>query len=60
VQDVLALFSGGAVAGGMFALERRRFEQTRERVALAPERFLDLLVQRRLRAQDRLFSPAPI
>lgn len=53
VNDVLALFSGGAFAGGLFALERRRYEETRERVALAPERFLDLLIQRRLRAQDR-------
>lgn len=53
MPDVAALFGGGAAAGGLFALERRRYEQTRERVALAPERFLDLLVQRRRRVQDR-------
>jgi hypothetical protein len=48
--DVLALLSGGAAAGGLFALERRRFEQARSQVALAPERFLDLLALRRRRA----------
>jgi hypothetical protein len=53
VNDVIALFSGGAVAGSFAALERRRFQQARERVALAPERFLDLLVQRRKRAIER-------
>lgn len=53
VNDLLALFSGGAVAGGFFALERRRYQETRERVQLSPERFLDLLVQRRRRALDR-------
>jgi hypothetical protein len=47
VADVLALFSGGAIAGGFAALERRRYQQARERVALAPERFLDLLVHQR-------------
>jgi hypothetical protein len=50
VNDVIALFSGGAIAGSFAALERRRYQQARERVALAPERFLDLLVQRRKRA----------
>jgi hypothetical protein len=52
VNDVLALFSGGAIAGGLFALEKRRFQEARERIALAPERFLDLLVQRRRRALE--------
>jgi hypothetical protein len=50
VNDVLALLGGGAAAGGLFALERRRFEESRAQVALAPERFLDLLVLRRRRA----------
>jgi hypothetical protein len=49
-NDVLALVAGGAAAGGLSALERRRFEQKRQRIALEPERFLDLLVQRRTRA----------
>jgi hypothetical protein len=53
VGDVLALFSGGAIAGSFAALERRRYQQARERVAIAPERFLDLLVQKRRRALDR-------
>jgi hypothetical protein len=59
LADVMALFSGGAIAGGFVALERRRYQQARERVALAPERFLDLLVQRRKRALLRGPSPAP-
>jgi hypothetical protein len=50
MNDVLALLGGGAAAGGLFALERRRFEESRALVALAPERFLDLLVLRRRRA----------
>jgi len=49
LADALALASGGIAAGGIFAIERRRFLESRERVALAPERFLDLLVQRRRR-----------
>jgi hypothetical protein len=53
VGDVLALFSGGAIAGSFAALERRRYQQARERVAIAPERFLDLLVQKRRKALDR-------
>lgn len=53
INDVLALFSGGAAAGGLFALERKRYQETRERVELATERFLDLLVQRRRRALGR-------
>jgi len=47
VGDVLALAGGGIAAGGIFALERRRYLESRGRVILAPERFLDLLVQRR-------------
>jgi hypothetical protein len=50
VNDVLALLGGGSAAGGLFALERRRFEESRSLVALAPERFLDMLVLRRRRA----------
>jgi hypothetical protein len=57
VNDVIALFSGGAIAGSFAALERRRYQQARERVALAPERFLDLLVQRRRRALGRSSMP---
>jgi hypothetical protein len=53
VPDVLALFSGGAIAGSFAALERRRYQQARDRVAIAPERFLDLLVQKRRRALER-------
>jgi len=59
MADVMALFSGGALAGGFVALERRRYQQARERVALAPERFLDLLVQRRKRALLREPGRAP-
>ena len=58
VNDVIALLSGGALAGSFMALERRRYQQARERVALAPERFLDLLVQRRKRALLRGSPPA--
>jgi len=50
LADALALAGGGVAAGGIFALERRRYLESRGRVALAPERFLDLLVQRRRRA----------
>lgn len=46
VYDIVALASGGIAAGGIFALERRRYLESRGRVALAPERFLDLLTQR--------------
>ena len=49
VYDIVALAGGGVAASGMFALERRRYLESRSRVALAPERFLDLLVLR----QDR-------
>jgi hypothetical protein len=58
VNDVIALMSGGALAGSFVALERRRYQQARERVALAPERFLDLLIQRRKRALLRGAPPA--
>ncbi len=47
--DVLTLAGGGVAAGGILALERRRYLESRGRVILAPERFLDLLVQRRRR-----------
>ncbi|HEX3696831.1 MAG TPA: hypothetical protein VH374_15740 [Polyangia bacterium] len=49
--DIVALASGGVAAGSIFAIERRRYLESRNRAALAPERFLDLLVQRYLRAQ---------
>ena len=50
VYDIVALASGSVAAGGIFALERRRYLESRSRVALAPERFLDMLS---LRAQRR-------
>jgi hypothetical protein len=43
VYDIVALAGGSVAAGGIFALERRRYLESRSRVALAPERFLDLL-----------------
>jgi hypothetical protein len=43
VYDIVALAGGGVAAGGILALERRRYMESRSRVALAPERFLDLL-----------------
>ncbi|HVR61538.1 MAG TPA: hypothetical protein VMU50_06545 [Polyangia bacterium] len=51
LYDIVALASGGVAAGSIFALERRRYLESRNRAALAPERFLDLLVQRYLRDQ---------
>jgi hypothetical protein len=51
IFDIVALASGGVAAGSIFALERRRYLESRNRAALAPERFLDLLVQRYLRGQ---------
>ena len=39
--------------GGIFALERRRYLESRSRVALAPERFLDLLAVRQQRTHRR-------
>jgi hypothetical protein len=49
VPDLVALASGGVAAGGIFALDRRRYLDSRSRVALAPERFLDMLTQRQPR-----------
>jgi hypothetical protein len=49
ISDIVALASGGVAAGGLFALDRRRYLESRGRVALAPERFLDLLTQRHRR-----------
>ena len=46
VYDIFALAGGSVAAGGIFALERRRYLESRGRVALAPERFLDLLAVR--------------
>jgi hypothetical protein len=56
VYDLVALAGGGVAAGGIFALERRRYLESRSRVSLAPERFLDLLTQRHRRA---LPAPSP-
>ncbi len=53
LPDVMALLAGGGIAGGLVALEQRRFAHSREEVAVAPERFLDLLVLRRTRALER-------
>jgi hypothetical protein len=47
--DIFALAGGSVAAGGIFALERRRYLESRSRVALAPERFLDLLSVRHAR-----------
>jgi len=49
VYDLVALAGGGVAAGGIFALERRRYLESRSRVELAPERFLDLLALRHRR-----------
>jgi hypothetical protein len=49
VYDLVALAGGGVAAGGIFALERRRYLESRSRVQLAPERFLDLLTLRHRR-----------
>jgi len=46
VYDLVALAGGGVAAGGIFAIERRRYLESRSRVQLAPERFLDLLTLR--------------
>jgi hypothetical protein len=50
VYDIVALAGGSVAAGGIFALERRRYMESRSRVALAPERFLDLLTVRHARS----------
>jgi hypothetical protein len=52
LNDVVALLGGGAAGGGLLALERRRFDESRAEVTLAPERFLDLLARRRRRALE--------
>ena len=52
VYDIFALAGGSVAAGGIFALERRRYMESRSRVALAPERFLDLLAVRQQRKTD--------
>ena len=57
VYDIVALAGGSVAAGGIFALERRRYLESRSRVALAPERFLDLLVAPHGR-RSRRESPA--
>ncbi|HVT10562.1 MAG TPA: hypothetical protein VHO67_24045 [Polyangia bacterium] len=49
VYDLVALAGGGVAAGGIFAIERRRYLESRSRVQLAPERFLDLLALRHKR-----------
>jgi hypothetical protein len=49
VPDLVALASGGVAASGLFALDRKRYLESKGRVALAPERFLDLLTQRQTR-----------
>jgi len=49
VYDIVALAGGSVAASGIFALERRRYMESRSRVALAPERFLDLLAVRHSR-----------
>jgi hypothetical protein len=53
LADLAALASGGVAAGGVFALDRRRYLESRSRVALAPERFLDLLTERQSRRSLR-------
>lgn len=57
VYDIVALAGGGVAASGMFALERRRYLESRNRVALAPERFLDLLALREQRRRSRDEDP---
>ena len=57
VYDIVALAGGGVAAGGIFALERRRYLESRSRLALAPERFLDLLA---LRQKRRIPSATPL
>ena len=59
LYDIMALAGGGVAAGGIFAIERRRYLESRNRVALAPERFLDLLVQRQRRRQGS-DTPPPV
>jgi hypothetical protein len=56
VPDLVALASGGVAAGGIFALDRRRYFESRDRAALAPERFLDLLSHRHASRHTSLTS----
>ena len=56
VYDIVALAGGGVAAGGIFALERRRYLESRSRVSLAPERFLDLLTLRHRRSSP-IYQP---
>jgi hypothetical protein len=53
LPDVMALLAGGGIAGGLVALEQRRYAASREEIAVAPERFLDLLVLKRTKALAR-------
>jgi hypothetical protein len=53
LADLAALASGGVAAGGVFALDRKRYLESRSRVALAPERFLDLLTERQSKRASR-------
>src|SRR6185436_4014733 len=57
VADVIALFSGGAIAGSFLSLKRSRHQQRREPVPMTPWRSSDLLVQPRERALLRGSSP---
>jgi len=57
VYDIVALAGGGVAAGGILALERRRYMESRSRVALAPERFLDLLSLKAKRKPAPATSP---
>ena len=52
VYDIFALANSSVTASGIFALERRRYMESRSRVALAPERFLDLLAVRQQRKTE--------
>ncbi|HSS38114.1 MAG TPA: hypothetical protein VLT58_05040, partial [Polyangia bacterium] len=52
VYDLVALAGGSVAAGGIFAIERRRYLESRSRVQLAPERFLDLLALRHKPDED--------
>ncbi|HEX3903324.1 MAG TPA: hypothetical protein VH853_10780 [Polyangia bacterium] len=58
VYDIVALAGGGVAAGGIFALERRRYLESRSRVSLAPERFLDLLSVRHRRPALPAHAPS--
>jgi hypothetical protein len=59
VYDLVALAGGGVAAGGIFALERRRYLESRSRVQLAPERFLDLLALRQKRTASATRDEEP-